>query len=433
MELRQSAKQVQTLTPQMQQSLAILQCSLPQLTQYVAGIALENPFVELNEGAHPPAPVQLARPPQPAYEADDTPALQEPAAPATPTLQDELLALAAVLALNKQQAQQMRTAIFCLDANGYINHSQLLQASCFAGDTTALAATLAALREIGPPGIGAQNLCDCLLVQLQQQGLLTPVMQTLVTCHLEDLAQGKLHKVAQAVHGTTAEVAAALAQIKGLNPRPANGFAAHSGQSTAYVYPDLQITQQSGVLQVTLTAGLPLFFINEDYLRMVATAQGETAVYLKHKLQQAQWLQGCLTRRSSTLLQCANAAVQVQQPFFMQGPQALQPLTLAKLAQITGLHPSTVGRAMQGKYFTCRWGVYPLRALLGGAHNNGTQAQALQHLAALIKAENAARPYSDQQLAALLAKAGLAVSRRTVAKYRGMLGIPGTAARKSRS
>ena len=177
---------------------------------------------------------------------------------------------------------------------------------------------------------------------------------------------------------------------------------------------------------------LPRVSVNDYYLRLLKSSdEKETKDYLRQKLRQAKWLLESLERRGSTLRRCAEAVLEAQRPFFAGGTQGLAPMTLSTLAEGLALHPSTVSRAVRGKYLQCRQGTYPLRYFFSLPVSGGVSRQAAkQALLALIREEDRRRPYSDQELCRLLAERGVQVARRTVTKYRLELGVGSSAARR---
>ena len=177
---------------------------------------------------------------------------------------------------------------------------------------------------------------------------------------------------------------------------------------------------------------LPRVSINDYYLRLLKeSGEKETRDYLRQKLQQAKWLLDNMERRGSTLRRCAEAALEAQRPFFTGETAALTPMTLSALAEKLALHPSTVSRAVRGKYLQCRRGTYPLRYFFSRPVSGGISRQAAkQTLLALVKAEDPCHPLSDQALCGLLEGRGIYIARRTVAKYRLELGIRSSAARR---
>ena len=206
--------------------------------------------------------------------------------------------------------------------------------------------------------------------------------------------------------------------------------------ATVYVRPDVFIVELDGELRAVLNEYyLPQISVSDYYVRLLRESdEPETRDYLRQKLQQAKWLLNSLERRGGTLRRCANAILEAQRPFFTGQTTALAPMSLSTLADTLGLHPSTISRAVRGKYLQCRQGTYPLRYFFSRAvTEQGPSRQAVQQkLLALLASEDPCHPLSDQRLCRLLAEDGMEVARRTVAKYRMELGVGSSAARKHR-
>ena len=227
-------------------------------------------------------------------------------------------------------------------------------------------------------------------------------------------------------------VRAAETVIAALEPHPGRAF--QTAEPTIYVRPDVFIAQLEGEWKVILNEYyLPRVSVNDYYLRLLKSSdEKETKDYLRQKLQQAKWLLDSLERRGSTLRLCAEAVLEAQRPFFTGNSQTLAPMTLSALAEGLELHPSTVSRAVRGKYLQCRQGTYPLRYFFSLPVSGGgvSRQAAKQALLSLLREEDRRRPYSDQELCRLLAVRGIPLARRTVTKYRLEMGVGSSAARR---
>ena len=299
-------------------------------------------------------------------------------------------------------------------------------ASCLDGE--------AVLRTLEPAGVGAENLSQCLALQLERAGVDGPAL-AIVRDHLEALARCRFRCIADKLGVTVDEVVAARKAIRELDPRPGAVFE-QPGQ-TAYVYPDIFVEEQDGHFVAKARAGeRPAFQINGYYRELLANSgQPEVKEYLRKKVQAAQDVLGAIAQRRDTLLRCAQAIVDRQEDFFRRGEQALRPLRMADVADAVGIHESTVSRAVREKYLQCQRGVYPLGYFFsrGGAGGDMGGAAAKAALRRLIDGEDKAHPLSDQKLCEALAAGGCPISRRTVAKYRDELNIPGASGRKARN
>lgn len=258
------------------------------------------------------------------------------------------------------------------------------------------------------------------------------MLEEIIAHHLSELGQKHYGAICRDLGLTLDEVLAAEKVIASLNPYPGREFQAE--ETVEYIRPDIFIAEIDGELQVILNEYyLPKISISDYYVRLLKSSEEkETLDYLRQKLQQAKWLLNYLEQRGRTLRRCADAILEAQRAFFTGATTELTPQTLVSLSRELQLHPSTVSRAIRGKYLQCRQGTYPLRYFFNrSVEENGPSRQAIkQRLIEIMKREDPSSPYSDQQLCTLLSQRGVNVSRRTVAKYRLELGIASSTARK---
>ena len=447
MELLQ--KQIQTLDQRQIQRLEVLQMGTLELREYLQEFAQENPVVDLNDA--PPAEPDrederlqhlrwLAdndrqnRYYQGLWDYESDPiarigvsgGLEE-------TLPQFIGRQLDRLRLDGETARTVGFLASCLDGDGYLR-APLDELSGDSGiPLPALERGLAVLRTLEPAGVGAENLSQCLALQLERAGVDGPAL-AIVREHLESLARRRFRCIADKLGVSVDEVAAAQKAIRELDPRPGAVFE-QPGQ-TPYVYPDIFVEEQDGHFVARARAGeRPAFQINGYYRELLANSQqSEVKDYLRKKVQAAQDVLSAIAQRQDTLLRCAQAIVDRQGDFFRAGEQALRPLRLADVADAVGIHESTVSRAVREKYLQCQRGVYPLGYFFsrGGAGGDMGGAAAKAALRRLIDGEDKAHPLSDQKLCEALAQAGCPISRRTVAKYRDELNIPGASGRKVR-
>lgn len=443
-------KQTQQLDQRQIQRLEVLQMSALELRDYLQEFSQENPVVDLNE-PNPPAPsdredAQLQHlrwladnDRQNRYyqerDYDDDPiarigvsgGLEE-------TLPQFIGRQLDRLSIDKDTAQAVGLLAACLDGDGYLR----LELDELAHDINIpqgrLEAALAVLWTLEPAGVGARNLSQCLALQLERAEVDGPAL-SIVRNHLEDLGRRHYRLIADRLKISMDEVLAAEKAIRELDPRPGAVFE-QPGQ-TPYIYPDVFVEERDGRF-VAHTRGdgeRPAFRINSYYRALLdRSQQKEVREYLRKKVQSAQDVLQAIAQRQDTLLRCAQAIVDRQEAFFREGEQALRPLRMADVADMVGIHESTVSRAVREKYLQCQRGVYPLgwffsRGAAGG-EVGGAGARAM--LRRLIDGEDKAHPLSDQKLCEELARQGCPISRRTVAKYRDELNIPGASGRKNR-
>lgn len=316
--------------------------------------------------------------------------------------------------------------IALLDENGYLRISAPAIAKAAGAPLPTVQATLQLLRGYEPAGVFAFDLSDCLLLQARRRGDAPQAALRIIEDGLELLAEGGEAVLAAHLGITRQEVERAAAYIRTLQPKPGG---AYGGGEPQYVHPDLEVVFQNGVLTVRELRAWRLE-LNPDYERMPKEADAQTRAYLRQETGRARRLLRAVRQRSDTLLRIGQLAVERQAGWFLEG-KPLQPLNQSELARRLGLHESTISRAVKDKYFMWEKRAVPLRALLcqslpGGQSPDGAKAA----LRALIRGEAPDHPYSDEALAALLARQGIAIRRRTVAKYRAELGLATAGGRK---
>lgn len=280
--------------------------------------------------------------------------------------------------------------------------------------------------------MGAADLSQCLYLQLQRIGDDGPATQ-IVLHHLEALAKNRYHQIAQALHISQEEVRQAQQRIRQLDPRPGRQFS--PPEPAPMVYPDVFVVEQEGEFVCDdHRRPAPMLHLNRYYQDLYRqTDDPEVKKYLAEKLVQAENVLFALRQRESTMLRCARFVAAGQQAFFRDGPRALRPMYMTEAAQALDVHLSTVSRAVKDKYLQCRQGVFPLSYFFSAPAPDGSDVSrraVLLQLRELIDGEDKAHPLSDEKLRCLLEQKGCVLSRRTVAKYREELGIPGTAGRR---
>ena len=293
---------------------------------------------------------------------------------------------------------------------------------------------LAVVQSLEPAGVGARSLSECLVLQLQRRHEDSALAIQIAKDHLEALSKNRYGLIAKALGVTQEEVYAACEVIRSLNPRPGSGFAAR--ENLTYINPDIFVVNFPDHFEIlTNDYFFPSLNVSSYYCRMLKDSEdSEVKEYLMGKVRQAKWVVRSIEQRRSTLLQCAEHILELQEDFFRHGPGHLRPMSLADIAQRVGVHESTVSRTVKDKYIQCASGVYPLSYFfsrsLGGSADAASPDAAKALLKKLIAGEDKKKPLSDQKLCELMSREGCELSRRTVAKYRDALGIPSTTGRK---
>ena len=451
MELMQT--QVQKLSQRQIQRVELLQMSALELESCLRELAQENPVVELEEetpeGERHQEDELLSRlnwledndRQNSYYQRVDAEELEPLARVGTwggleETLYRFLSRQLDRMCLDRADEETVRYLAACLDEDGYLRIPLEELARGLKAPLTNVERCLSILQSLEPAGVGAKNLSQCLELQLDRIHEAGPALE-IVRHHLEALARGQYRAIAGKMGISLEEVLQAKRLIQELEPRPGAIFE-QPGQ-IQYILPDVFVEEDEGELTVRLRRGdRPPFRISSDYRTMLRTTEDkEVRRYLTEKLHQAEEVLRALEQRESTLLRCAKVIVVRQEAFFREGPQALVSLRLLDVAAELGLHESTVSRAVREKYLQCSRGVYPLSyffsrsaAAQGDGAMGGTAAREL--LRRLVEEEDKAQPLSDQKLCLLMEQRGCSISRRTVAKYREELGIPGSSGRRRR-
>ena len=293
------------------------------------------------------------------------------------------------------------------------------------------------IQQMDPPGVGARNLRECLLLQLRRDRDSDPVTERIIEHYLPEVAKNHLSQIARKLKVPLDRVFAAVEQIRSLDPRPGSAF--EGGEQPIYVRPDAFVEKLGDGLDVRMEERTAArLTLNRDYVAMLETATDpELCAYLREKVSQARALTAQVAQRGTTLQRVIRALTARQEAFFLLGRGHRSPMTLADLAADTGLHPSTVSRAMRGKYIQCSWGLFPLNYFLtSGAAAVGSDGEAVtqERIQALIRQmvddEDKHSPLSDEEICRRLTVLGVPVARRTVNKYRQMMGIPGRSGRR---
>ncbi len=289
---------------------------------------------------------------------------------------------------------------------------------------------LAAVQDLDPPGVGARDLRENLLLQLRRLGEEDGTPALLLRDHWEALVRHRYAEAARATGLSEEEVAQAARRIARLDPDPGSRFARVEQHALT---PDVIITHEGDALTATLTGEqVPRLSLSSRYRDMMAEQADKPEIrqYLSRCFREGRAFIRAIDERQRTILRVAQALTVHQRAFFLRGPQALAPLQMEVLADELGVHVSTISRAVRGKYLRCRFGLFELRSFFSAAlpaseeAGGSTSATAVQaRLRALVEAEDAAHPLSDARLEALLAAEGIHVARRTLAKYRVQLRI----------
>ena len=436
-ELRQELK----LTPQLLQSMQVLQMNSQELLEYLGKLSEENPLIEQEDSPALRGAYEELRQKASWIDAGlhgTTFAHEEGTMPERGAVDRETESLSAFLCdqLDRKRLAKPLLALCkymaeLVDEDGWLSQEDLDGLLDLKIPQALIDQALETVQGLDPAGVGARDLSECLVLQLKRRGAGQSVID-IAARFLPELSRKHYGPISRELGLTVEEIQAAEKTIASLDPHPGQAFQA--AEPTVYVRPDVFIVELDGELKVVLNEYyLPRVSISDYYTRLLKESdEKETKVYLQQKMQQAKWLLNSLERRGSTLRLCAEAILEAQRPFFAGETAELAPMKLTSLAEQLGVHPSTVSRTARGKYLQCRQGTYPLRYFFSRAvSDQGPSQQAVKRkLLELVKGEDPRRPLSDQKLVELLEDQGIRLARRTVAKYRIELGLGSSTARK---
>ena len=353
------------------------------------------------------------------------------------TLGEHLLSQLNLASLSKIEVKIGEFLIGNIDEAGYLKCTLQEVAECLGQTEEEILKVLLTIQSFEPLGVGARNLKECLLIQIDFLNLRNSLLEKMVNNHLEDVAEGRLQKIASQLGVSVQEVQRTADALKTLDPRPGRAF--FSIDDIKYIVPDVVVEKvgKEYIILVNDTTA-PRLNINRGYRDVLLKgepANEEAKKFIEDKLNSASWLIKSIEQRRLTIYKVANCLVELQQDFLENGVKYLKPLNLKRVADIVGVHESTISRATSNKYIQTPQGIFEMKYFfssgLDQVGGEGVSSESIKRVVKdLISDEDAKRPLSDQKITDRLQKEGINISRRTVAKYRDELGIPSTSKRK---
>jgi RNA polymerase sigma-54 factor len=464
-----------TLTPQLQQSIRLLQLSTVELNQEIERLLADNPILEREDGESEAAAAQSAAAQEaaarstgeePRERVESTPASDHPSselpadfaapwrgndedgedgdrthvAPDNPTLRDHLNGQLALTNLGPRDRALVALLIDALDEDGYLTQPLeeivALMPPEAEVDGEELAIALRQLQNLEPAGVGARSPGECLCLQLKaiEQDAVRELALTIAGQHLELLAARDYARLKTLTGADDGSLRAAQALIRSLNPRPGAAFARVEAR---YVVPDVVVRKVRNVWKASLNPeAMPRLRINRLYAELAARPRSGGGNALSTQLQEARWLIKNVQQRFETILRVSQAIVDRQRNFLEHGEVAMRPMVLREIAEVLSVHESTISRVTTQKYMATPRGTFELKYFFGshvstdtGGSASSTAIRAL--IKQLVAAEDARSPLSDSRISQILGEQGIVVARRTIAKYRESLQIPPVNQRKS--
>ncbi|QOC21883.1 RNA polymerase factor sigma-54 [Wenzhouxiangella sp. AB-CW3] len=445
------------LAPQLRQAIALLQLNRIELRQHIREMLDTNPLLERAEdaGAESESASESEQDSEldygDDYGFDDLPEGFSVAGEvpnydefisdrADESLQQHLLWQVNLSGFSETDEAIARAIIYALDEDGYLGDDIATLRGSLAPEYLVgedeIFAVLERIQHFEPVGVASRSIDECLLVQLRAMPSATPhlgLATHIVAHHFDALGRQDIEALKRHTGSDADSIRAAIEVIRRTDPHPCSRF---SSDNENYIVPDVYIHPAEDGWRVTLNPDNdPGLRLNDTYVNLARQTRGEDRQYLKDRLQEARWLISGLEMRNQTLLAVTRAIVERQHHFFGEGETGMRPLLQREVAETIGVHESTVSRATSQKYAHTPRGTFELKHFfsVGIDTRNGKQVAATAvkaRLRRLIGEETPGCPFSDQALADQLAEQDILLARRTVAKYREQLGIPGSAQRR---
>jgi RNA polymerase sigma-54 factor len=473
------------MTPQLQQAIKLLQLSRLELEEYVTQQLEENPTLE--EGTyesneerieteraketsaeqimsdrletasnivdkvagedHSPdvdweafSRMQESAPPQSStvrrsLSGDDDNPNYENTVSRTKTMQEHLMGQIGELDLSQDEQKLAQLIIGNIDDRGYLRVSveELIESEGV--DREQFEDILDSIQRLDPPGVGARDLKECLLIQLRQQRLKNGVVEKIIENHLHELETRNFNAIAKALKISLDEVIQNVQIVAELEPVPGRQF---GGDNTQYIVPDVYVFKVGSEWRVAMNDdGLPKLKVSKLYKDMATgnEARGQDKEYIKDKVKSAVWLIKSIQERQRTIFRVAECIVKRQMDFFELGVEHLKPMILKDIAEDIEMHESTISRVTSNKYIHTPRGIFELKYFFNSAvsrtDGDSLASESVKSMISdIVRAEDQKRPISDQQIADMLEEKGIQLARRTVAKYREQLNILPSSKRK---
>ena len=477
LELKQTLKLSQRIimTPQLQQAIKFLQLSRLELCQTINHEMEANPLLEeapvdeveekAEEEGKKEEPVNKEEPlrevrvketiredfdwdsyiseyntawaSSPHEDTEDRPSFESLIAPKT-NLYSHLSWQLQVSELDETQRGIGGYIIGNIDSDGYLQDSIDNIMSETQQSREEVLRVLEIIHEFDPIGVGARDNRECLLIQLRFQGLGGSIAEKIVTDHMKQLEKRRYSQIARSLGVPLDKVLDAISVIAFLEPKPGRFY---NDEDTIYITPDVYVYKMGDEFMIFLNEdGLPKLRISSFYRETLAKKDDlsrPTREYIREKLKGASWLIKSIHQRQRTIYKVTESIVKFQRDFFESGPAHLKPMVLRDVAEDIQMHESTVSRVMNNKYMYNPFGIFELRYFLNsgiqsvdGADKVGSLS-VKERIKEIIRGEDKAKPFSDQEIVRILKRLNIDIARRTVAKYREMLGILPSSQRKN--
>ncbi|MHC1684288.1 MAG: RNA polymerase factor sigma-54 [Clostridiaceae bacterium] len=441
------------MTQKMQQSVKILEMSGLELKDYVEKVIVENPILEIDyEDKTSKKETDLSNKidykeminylqfdnyGSGNYELNNDD--DEAVSPfnfisAQKSLYDYLEEQISELNIEEYKKEICKFIIDDIDSRGYLvdndeNLAELLKVSA-----EEIHEAIEIIQDLEPSGIGAHDLKECLLIQLERQGILDDNLYKIITEFLELVGENKYNVIAKELNITVKEVQEYGDLIKTLEPKPSRGF--YTGDEVKYIVADATIKRIGDEFIIVMKNDVvPTLMINNMYKDIIKKDDASTSKYVKDKIDSAIFLIKSIEQRKNTLYRVLEEIIRIQKDYFLYGDKYLKPMKLKEISEIIDVHESTVSRAIREKYIDTERGLVKIKDLfttgLSSSNEEDVSTNNIKKkIKELVDNENKSKPLSDQAITDALVAEQVEISRRTVAKYREEMGIKSSSKRK---
>jgi len=431
------------MTPELRQAIKLLQYSNLELSSFIQKEIEENPVVENTNEAADEIRIQkmahLYKAQRDSYAfsnsnfSEDDIKEYDYYIDKSNTLKAYLLEQLQLSEYTGNNYEIIEYLINNIDENGYLFIDEDYVMTFFKIDKKILENMIEIMQHFEPKGVGARNLKECLLLQVEGYD---PKINQIIESHLEDIAYNNIDVIAKKLKISIDEVNKLIEVIRNLNPKPGSGYDNSPNEENRYIVPELNLIEDGSELKIEfINEYIPHIRINSYYLNLLEKGKldDNTKQYLNKYLKRAEHIVKCIEQRKNTILSVSSVIIDIQKDYLLKKKNQLNILTLKDIANKLEIHESTVSRAIDGKYMQTKSGILALKDLLQkpvNANVNYSAEDCMDKIKYIISLEDKRKPFSDQQIADILNEKGFCISRRTVAKYRETLNIFSSSKRK---
>lgn len=415
------------MTQELRQAITMLQYNVQELTEFLYEQSLENPLIELGgfdrEKKKSKTTSKQTENQMEIYSVDST------------TIQQHLVNQLQYYKIDEEQRKIASFIILNVDENGYLQETNEELAALLSVCVEEINSCMELVQSLEPAGVAARNIQECLFIQLKRLQRRSALAEMIVDEYFAYFVKKDWRKLGNVLKCSTEELQEAVHVITSLQPKPGLAF---SSEKPMYIVPDMAVKKEDNRLIIQMNErNMPKIEIHSGYSELLHNSERDVASYVSEKYQHVQWIMRSLKQRKQTLLRVMEVIIEKQRDFFMDGPQYLKPLALKEVAEILGVHESTISRATRNKYVQTPYGLFEMKSFFSNAVAT-TEDEAIstkrvkQLIQEFVGKEDKKKPLSDQKISKMLEEEHeIVISRRTVAKYREQLNIPASSLRKT--